>query len=83
MDFETKILEFFLNKGYPEIQIIKDDVNHQWKVECKRPIKGCEYNNWANTKYEDYNVKLYNKHCYKSHIKNVISDKIYFNEPED
>jgi hypothetical protein len=70
-----KIVDFFhqQNKNNIEVKYIGD---YRWKVEYRRAIEPCYLNDYANTKYEGYEMKLYKKNAYKEIIKETVNNYV-------
>lgn len=66
-----KIINHFHQQGKNNIQI-KYIGDYKWNIEYKRAIEPCIYNDYADTKYEGYEIKLYKKNIYKDIIKESI-----------
>jgi len=70
-----KIVDFFhqQNKNNIEVKYIGD---YRWKVEYRRAIEPCYLNDYADTKYEGYEMKLYKKNAYKEIIKETVNNYV-------
>jgi hypothetical protein len=70
-----KIVDFFHQQGKNNIEV-KYIGDYRWKVEYRRAIEPCYLNDYADTKYEGYEMKLYKKNAYKEIIKETVNNYV-------
>lgn len=74
-----KIVDFFHQQNKNNIQV-KYIGNYRWKIENRREIEPCYLNDYADTKYEGYEMKLYKKNAYKEIIKETVNNYVEENQ---